>query len=102
MGSPDAGTPAAGNGAPPPEPKPRRGLRDSTLGRIALLAVVLGAALFAARTWSSAGRDISHEEATEIAIAHASFVPCADDRCKLAQFVQRGIPSRPYWLVGLA
>jgi hypothetical protein len=102
MASTDAGTPPAGDGRPPSEPKPRRGLRDSTLGRLALLALVLGVALIAARTCASAGRDITSDEAKQIAIEHASFVPCADDRCKRAQFVQRGIPPRPFWVVGLA
>jgi hypothetical protein len=102
MASTDAGTPAAGNGAPPSEPKPRRGLRDSTLGRIALLAVVLGAALFAAQTCASAGRDISNEEAIEIAKENASFTPCEDVRCAQARFIQRGIPPRAYWGVVLS
>jgi hypothetical protein len=102
MASTDAGTPAAGNGAPPPEPKPRRGLRDSTLGRVALLALVLGVALIATRTCASAGRDVSNEEAIEIAKDNASFVPCADVRCAQARFVQRGIPPRSYWGVVLS
>jgi hypothetical protein len=77
-------------------------LRDSTLGRIALLALVLVAALVATRTCASAGRDVTNEEAIEIAKENASFVPCADVRCAQARFVQRGIPPHPYWLVGLA
>ena len=102
MGSTDAGTPAAGDGQPPSEPKLRRGLRDSVLGRIVLLALVLGLALVAARTCASAGRDISNEEAIEIAKENASFVPCADTRCAQARFVQRGIPPRSYWGVVLS
>ncbi len=102
MASTDAGTPTAGNGRPPSEPKPRRGLRDSTFGRFALLALVLGLALVAARTCASAGRNVSNEEAIEIAKENASFVPCADVRCAQARFIQRGIPPRPYWGVVLS
>jgi len=104
MASTDAGTPAAGDGdgRPPPEPKPRRGLRDSALGRLALFALVLGIAVVASRTCASAGRNVSNEEAIEIAKANASFVPCADVRCAQARFVQRGIPTRAYWGVVLS
>jgi hypothetical protein len=102
MASTDAGTPPAGDGRPPSEPKPRRGLRDSTLGRVALLALVLGIALIASRTCASAGRDISNEEAIEIAKDNASFVPCAEVRCAQARFIQRGIPPRTYWGVILS
>jgi hypothetical protein len=102
MASTDVGTPPAGDGRPPAEPTPRRGLRDSALGRLALLALVLGLALVASRTCASAGREVSNEEAIEIAKDNASFVPCADVRCAQARFVQRGIPPRAYWIVGLA
>jgi hypothetical protein len=98
--STDAGTPKAGNGRPPGPP--RRGLRDSTLGRVALLGLVLLVALFAARTCGSAGRDVTAEEAREIATENASFEPCEDVRCRQARFVQRGIPPRPYWGVVLS
>ncbi len=80
----------------------RRGLRDSTLGRIVLLALVLGLALIAARTCASAGREITYEEAIEIAKENASFEPCSDVRCAQARFIQRGIPPRAYWGVVLS
>jgi hypothetical protein len=102
MASTDAGTPAAGDGRPPAEPKSRRGLRDSVLGRIVLLALVLGLALIAARTCASAGREITYEEAIEIAKENASFEPCSDVRCEQARFIQRGIPPRAYWGVVLS
>ena len=79
----------------------RRGLRDSTLGRIVLLALVLGLALIAARTCASAGREISNEEAIEIAKENAKSEPCSDVRCAQARFIQRGIPPRAYWGVVL-
>jgi hypothetical protein len=77
-------------------------LRDSALGRVALLALVLGLALIASRTCASAGRNVSNEEAIEIAKDNASFVPCEDVRCAQARFVQRGIPPRTYWGVVLS
>jgi hypothetical protein len=95
-----AGTPKASDGRPPRPP--RRGLRDSFLGKLALLGLVLLVALFATRTCAGAGRDVSSEEAIEIAKANASFEPCSDVRCAQAQFLQRGIPPRPYWGVVLS
>jgi hypothetical protein len=102
MASTDAGTPAAGNGQPPSEPTPRRGLRDTALGKLLLLGLVLGAAFVATRSCASAGMEVTADEAKEIAVQHASFMPCAQNGCRLVQFVQRGIPPRPYWIVGLA
>jgi hypothetical protein len=98
--STDAGTPKADNGRP--ARPPRRGLRDSVLGRIALLALVLLVALVAARSCASSDPDISAEEAREIARENASFEPCADVRCQQARFVPRGIPPRHYWGVVLS
>ena len=81
MASTDAGTPAAGNGGPPSEPEGDEE-RDGGEG-------------------ASAGREITYEEAIEIAKENASFEPCSDVRCAQARFIQRGIPPRAYWGVVL-
>jgi hypothetical protein len=102
MSSTDAGTPAAGDGRPPPEPKARRGLRDSIVGRILLLALVLAGALVVARTCGSADRNVTQEEAIEIAKENAAFEPCPEEPCQQIRYVQRGIPVQAYWAVILS
>jgi predicted secreted protein len=98
----DAGTPPAGDGRPPAESTARRGLRDRPLGRILLLALVLVAALVVARTCGSQGEQVSREEAIEIAKREAAFTPCAERGCVIVRAVNRGIPTRLVWIVGLA
>jgi hypothetical protein len=100
--STDAGKPAAGDGRPPAEPTARRGLRDRPLGRILLLALVLLAALAVARTCGSHGQEVSREEAIEIAKDEVDFTPCSERGCVVTRAVQRGIPTRLVWIVGLA
>jgi hypothetical protein len=100
--STSAGAPEPGNGRPPAQPAPRRGLRDSTLGRVALLATVLLIAALAARTCASQNREISQDEAIEIAVESVGFEPCSEQICVQIRYLQRGIPVRGYWLVGLA
>lgn len=85
-----------------PEPTPRRGLRDSTLGRVVLLALVLLAALAFTRTCGSRDQRISQDEAIAIATKNASFKPCDEEGCVLIRAVNQGIPVRLSWLVGLA
>ncbi|HJS50114.1 MAG TPA: hypothetical protein VJ745_07295 [Gaiellaceae bacterium] len=80
----------------------RRGLRDSTLGRLALLAIVLLAAFAVARTCGSRDQQISQEEAVAIATENASFVPCEESGCVLVRALNQGIPPRLVWIVGLA
>lgn len=72
------------------------------LGRILLLALVLLAALLVARTCGSQDRDISQDEAIEIAREAAGFTPCDAQGCVVVRVVPRGIPPRQFWLVGLA
>lgn len=62
-----------------------------------MLVVVLVAAFGLARGCASAGRDISSDEAVEIARASTDFKP---DRVQV-RFVQSGIPPRPRWAVSL-
>jgi hypothetical protein len=90
------------NGRPPAEPGPRRGLRDRPLGRVLLLVIVLAAAALAARTCAAQDKQISQDEAIEIAIESVGFQPCAAPICVQIRYLQRGIPVRGYWLVGLA
>ena len=54
------------------------------------------------RTCGAANRNVSQEEAIEIAKENASFEPCSLDKCVAIRYVQRGIPTRGFWLVGLA
>ena len=94
--------PEPGDGVPPAPTAARRGLRDHPLGRILLLLAVLGIALFAARTCASQNKEISQEEAVEIAVRFVGFEPCAESVCLQIRYLQQGIPVRGYWLVGLA
>ena len=80
----------------------RRGLRDHPLGKLLLLALVLAAALVVARTCGSNNREISQDEAIEIAKEHASFEPCPQVQCVQIRYVPRGIPVRGYWGVVLS
>ena len=102
MASTDAGTPPAGNGHPPPEPTPRRGLRDSALGKVLLLGLVLAAAFVSTRACGAADRNVSSDEAIEIAKENASFEPCPQVQCAQSRYIPRGIPPRPYWGVVLS
>jgi hypothetical protein len=63
---------------------------------------VLLLALLAARTCASADRNISAEEAVELAREEVSFEPCPEIQCAQRRFVQRGIPPRAYWGVVFA
>jgi hypothetical protein len=54
------------------------------------------------RTCSGAQREVDADEAIELARAEVSFEPCAQQGCAITQAVQRGIPPRPFWIVGFA
>jgi hypothetical protein len=60
------------------------------------------AAAAVARTCGSQNQEVSQEEAIEIAAESVGFEPCSEPRCVQIRFLQRGIPVRGYWLVGLA
>lgn len=100
--STSAGRPEPDSGQPPAAPAGRRGLRDSRLGRIALLVLVLLAAFVATRSCASRDQDISKDEAIQIARDEATFEPCDQTGCVLIRAVNQGIPVRLYWIVGLA
>jgi len=80
-----------------PRSRKRGTLRDRPLGRILILAVVLGAAVLAARSCADNNPDISQERAVAIALSVATFVP--DDH--QVRFLRRGIPSQGVWVVSL-
>jgi hypothetical protein len=71
-------------------------------GKILLLAAVLALALVSTRACGGGEREVDADEAIELARAEVSFEPCTEQGCAIAQFVQRGIPPRAYWIVGFA
>ena len=74
-----------------------RDLRDSWIFRVAVLLLVLVAAFALSRGCASAGRNVSPDEAVEI--ARASTAPQREKH--YVRFVQQGIPPHPYWAVSL-
>lgn len=78
------------------KPARRRDLRDSTLGRVAIIAVVLGFALIAARSCGGPGdKALTRSEAVDKAGTVAVF----DADGVQVRYVQRGIPPRGTWIV---
>jgi hypothetical protein len=75
-----------------------RGLRDSWLGRVAIFAVVLLAALLVARSCGATDPKISQNEAVGIAKGEIDYQP----DCERIRFVKRGLSQQEIWLVGLA
>lgn len=67
-----------------------------------MLAVVLLAAAGVARTCGSHDVQVSQTEAVEIAKENADFTPCQQQGCVMVRAVQRGLPTRLVWIVGLA
>jgi len=67
-----------------------------------LFGAVLLAALVVARTCGSNNKEISQDEAIEIAKESASFEPCPELQCVQIRYVPRGIPVRGYWGVVLS
>jgi hypothetical protein len=76
---------------------PRRGLRDRPLGRVAILAAILLAAVIVARSCGETAADVPKEEAVEIAKREVDFEP-TDYQIRL---IKQGVQSREIWLVGL-
>lgn len=78
------------------QPARSRDLRDSTLGRVAIIVVVLALALVAARSCGGAGNDaLTREEAVDAARAVAVF---NGDGVQV-RFLNQGIPPRGTWIV---
>jgi len=64
--------------------------------------MVLLTALLVARTCGSNNKEISQDEAIEIAKENASFEPCPQLQCVQIRYVPRGIPVRGFWGVVLS
>ena len=76
----------------------RRGLRDSTWGRVALLVLVLAAAGLLAKTCASTDTAVSQDEAIVIAKEQVDFEP----NQVMVRYIQQGLKPRPYWAVSLS
>ena len=63
---------------------------------------MLLAALAVSRTCGAHDEEISQDEAVALATEQASFTPCEERGCVVVRAVQRGIPTRLFWLIGLA
>ena len=100
--STSAGTPEPGDGRPPAAPTPRKDLRDSLWGRALILGLLLLFTLLISKTCASNRDDITQQEAVDIAIENASFVPCPEEICRQVRFLQQGIPPVGYWGVVLS
>ena len=101
--STSAGTPPEpDNGGPLPAATPRRDLRDSLWGKALILGALLVFTMLVSKTCASNGDDITQQEAVEIAIAEASFVPCAPQICRQVRYLNQGIPPEGYWGVVLS
>lgn len=78
------------------QPARRRDLRDSTLGRVAIVAVVLALALVAARSCGAAGDDpLTRSQAVDKAGTVSVFEPDGYQ----VRYVNQGIPPRGTWIV---
>ena len=95
-------TPDPGNGAPPVPPAPRRDLRDSLWGRALILGTLLLFTLLVSKTCASTSDEISQQEAVDLAIAEASFVPCEREICRQVRYLNQGVPPVGYWGVVLS
>ena len=95
--STNAGTPEPGNGGAPPEPSPRRDVRDSLWGRALILGVLLVFTLLVSKTCASNKNEISQQEAVQIAKEHVDFTP--DDY--QIRYLPQGVPPVYFWAVSL-
>jgi hypothetical protein len=101
--STSAGTPPEpDNRQPPAEATPRKDLRDSLWGRALILGVLLVFTLLVSKTCASNRDDITQQEAVDIAIENASFVPCEREICRQVRYLNQGIPPVGYWGVVLS
>ena len=94
--------PEPGNGQPPAEATPRRDLRDSTWGRVAILVALLAFTFLVSKSCGSNSNDVSQQEAVDLAIEHASFTPCERTICQQVRYINQGVPPVGYWGVVLS
>jgi hypothetical protein len=64
--------------------------------------MVLLAAFAVTRSCGSRDQKVSENQAITLATTQAGFTPCSETGCVLVRALSQGIPSRLYWLVGLA
>jgi hypothetical protein len=69
---------------------------------VLILGVLLTATFFVSRSCGSSNNDISQQQAVDIAIENASFVPCEATVCRQVRFLQQGVPPTGYWGVVLS
>ena len=101
--STSAGTPPEpDNGRPPAAPTSGRDLRDSLWGRALILGALLVFTLLVSKTCASNRDEITQQEAVDIAVENASFVPCEREICRQVRFLNQGIPPVGYWGVVLS
>jgi hypothetical protein len=101
--STSAGTPPEpSDGRPPAAPTPRKDLRDSLWGHALILGALLVFTLLVSKTCASNRDDVTQQEAVDLAIAEASFVPCEREICRQVRFLNQGIPPVGYWGVVLS
>jgi hypothetical protein len=67
-----------------------------------ILVVLLAFAFLVSKSCASNRNDISQQEAVELAIEHASFVPCPRDICRQVRYLNQGVPPVGYWGVVLS
>jgi uncharacterized lipoprotein YbaY len=80
-----------------PVPSAPRDLRDSRLFRVGALVALLLVALLVSRGCAASDREVSQEQAEEIAREATPFEP---DRVQI-RLIQQGIPPRAVWAVSL-
>ena len=100
--STSAGTPPEPGNGGPPAATPRRDLRDSLWGKALILGVLLLFTMLVSKTCASNKDDITQQEAVDLAIAEASFVPCEPQICRQVRYLNQGIPPVGYWGVVLS
>ena len=100
--STSAGTPPEPGSGGPPAASTRRDLRDSLWGKALILGVLLVFTLVVSKTCASNRDEITQQEAVEIAVEAASFVPCERQICRQVRYLNQGIPPAGYWGVVLS
>lgn len=58
--------------------------------------------MLVSKTCASNRDDITQQEAVDLAVAEASFVPCEAQICRQVRYINQGIPPVGYWGVVLS
>ena len=67
-----------------------------------ILGILLVFTMLVSKTCASNRDDITQQEAVELAIADASFEPCAAQICRQVRYLNQGLPPVGYWGVVLS